>query len=437
MKATLVSKESTEAKFTMEFTAEEFENAVIDVYKKEKDKFMIDGFRKGKAPRSIIEKHYGESVFFEDAINNLFSLQYPIALDQLELDVIDYPKAEFGELKKGEGFEVTVTVATYPEFEVKDYKGVEIEEVSAEVTDEDVDKEINEMAKRNSRMVEVDRPAQDGDTVLIDYEGWVGDVQFDGGTAERQPLKLGSGTFIPGFEEQLIGAVKDEQRDVKVTFPEEYHAEDLAGKEAVFKCKVHEIKEQELPAIDDDFVKDVSEFDTLDELKADTREKLAASKKDQAENSMKNSVIEAVFNANDIDVPAPLVEQEIDSQIGQFDQQLRAQGMDLQTYMQYLGKNPDEFRDDIREEARKKVKTQMLVSAVADQEEVEVSEDELNAEIEKMAQQYGMEKDKLVEMLGMQNLAMIRGDLKARKAVDIMYENAVKKPAADKAEDAE
>ena len=435
MKATLVSKESTEAKFTMEFTAEEFENAVIDVYKKEKDKFMIDGFRKGKAPRSIIEKHYGESVFFEDAINNLFSLQYPIALDQLELDVIDYPKAEFGELKKGEGFEVTVTVATYPEFEVKDYKGVEIEEVSAEVTDEDVDKEINEMAKRNSRMVEVDRPAQDGDTVLIDYEGWVGDVQFDGGTAERQPLKLGSGTFIPGFEEQLIGAVKDEQRDVKVTFPEEYHAEDLAGKEAVFKCKVHEIKEQELPAIDDDFVKDVSEFDTLDELKADTREKLAASKKDQAENSMKNSVIEAVFNANDIDVPAPLVEQEIDSQIGQFDQQLRAQGMDLQTYMQYLGKTPDEFRDDIREEARKKVKTQMLVSAVADQEEVEVSEDELNAEIEKMAQQYGMEKDKLVEMLGMQNLAMIRGDLKARKAVDIMYENAVKKPAAEKAEE--
>ena len=437
MKATLVSKESNEAKFTMEFTAEEFENAVIDVYKKEKDKFMIDGFRKGKAPRSIIEKHYGESVFFEDAINNLFSLQYPIALDQLELDVIDYPKAEFGELKKGEGFEVTVTVATYPEFEVKDYKGVEIEEVSAEVTDEDVDKEINEMAKRNSRMVEVDRPAQDGDTVLIDYEGWVGDVQFDGGTAERQPLKLGSGTFIPGFEEQLIGASKDDDVEVKVTFPEEYHAEDLAGKEAVFKCKVHEIKEQELPAIDDDFVKDVSEFDTLDELKADTREKLAASKKDQAENSMKNSVIEAVFNANDIDVPAPLVEQEIDSQIGQFDQQLRAQGMDLQTYMQYLGKNPDEFRDDIREEARKKVKTQMLVSAVADQEEVEVSEDELNAEIEKMAQQYGMEKDKLVEMLGMQNLAMIRGDLKARKAVDIMYENAVKKPAADKAEDAE
>lgn len=429
MKATLLSKENTEAKFKMEFTAEEFENAVVDVYKKEKDKFQIDGFRKGKAPRSIIEKHYGEGIFFEDAINNLFQLQYPLALDQLELDVIDYPRAEFGDIKKGEGFEVTVTVAIYPELEIKDYKGVEIEEVSAEVTDEDVDNEINDMAKKNSRMVEVDRPAQDGDMVLIDYEGWVGDEQFEGGTAERQPLKLGSGTFIPGFEEQLIGAVKDEQRDVKVTFPEEYHEESLAGKEAVFKCKVHEIKEQELPEINDDFVKDISEFDTLDELKADTREKLEKSKKESAENSMKNSVIEAVFNANDIDVPAPLVEQEIDRQMSQFDQQLRGQGMDLTTYMQYIGKEPADFREEIREDAGRKVKTQMIVSAVADQEDFQVSDEEIQEELEKMAQQYGLEKDKLVEMLGVENLGMIRGDIKVRKAVDFMYENAVKKPA--------
>ncbi len=427
MKATLLSKENTEAKFKMEFTAEEFENAVVNVYKKEKDKFQIDGFRKGKAPRSIIEKHYGEGIFFEDAVNNLFSLNYPLALDELDLDVIDYPRTEFGEIKKGEGFEATVTVAIYPELEIKDYKGVEIETVSAEVTDEDVEKEIGEMAKRNSRMVEVDRPAQDGDMVLIDYEGWVGDEQFEGGTAERQPLKLGSGTFIPGFEEQLIGAVKDEQRDVKVTFPEDYHAEDLAGKEAVFKCKVHEIKEQEMPEINDEFVKDVSEFDTLDELRADTREKLEKSKAQSAENSMKNAVIEAVFNANDIDVPEPLVEQEIDNQMTQFDQQLRAQGMDLATYMKYLGKEPSEFRDDVREEARKKVKTQMIVTAVADQEAFEVTDEEVSEELEKMAQQYGMEKDKLAEMIGAQNIGMIRGDIKVRKAVDFMYDNAVKK----------
>ena len=427
MKATLLSKENTEAKFKMEFTAEEFEDAVVKVYKKEKDKFQIDGFRKGKAPRSIIEKHYGEGIFYEDAINNLFTLNYPLALDELDLDVIDYPRTEFGEIKKGEGFDATVTVAVYPELEIKDYKGVEIETVSAEVTDEDVEKEISDMAKKNSRMVEVDRPAQDGDMVLIDYEGWVGVDQFEGGTAERQPLKLGSGTFIPGFEEQLIGAVKDEQRDVKVTFPEDYHAEDLAGKEAVFKCKVHEIKEQELPEINDDFVKDISEFDTLDELKADTREKLEKSKAESAENSMKNAVIEAVFNANDIDVPAPLVEQEIDNQMSQFDQQLRAQGMDLGTYMKYMGKEPAEFRDDIREEATKKVKTQMIVSAVADQEGFEATPEEISEELEKMAQQYGMEKEKLMEMIGPQNLSMIGGDLKVRKAVDFMYDNAVKK----------
>ena len=223
MKSTFISKEKNEVKFKMEFTAEEFENAIVKVYQKEKDRFEIDGFRKGKAPRSLIEKRYGETIFFDEAINNLFSLNYPLAMDELDLNVIDYPKTEMSQVKKGEPFDVTVTVTVYPEFEVTGYKGVEIERVPAEVTDEDVDKEIANMADRNSRMVEVDRPAQDGDTVLIDYAGFVGDEQFEGGTAERYPLKIGSGTFIPGFEDQLIGAKKDEDVEVKVTFPEEYH----------------------------------------------------------------------------------------------------------------------------------------------------------------------------------------------------------------------
>ncbi len=286
MKSTLISKEKNVAKFTMEFTAEEFENAIIEVYKAQKNRFTIDGFRKGKAPRSIIEKKYGEGVFFEDAINNLFSLRYPLAIDELDLEVIDSPKAEFSQIKKGEGFTITITVECYPEIEVKDYKGVEIEQVSAEVTDEDVENEIKSMARRNSRMITVDRPAKDGDMVLIDYEGWIGDEQFEGGTAERQPLKLGSGTFIPGFEEQLIGVSTGEDKDVTVTFPEDYHSKDLAGKEAVFKCKVHEIKEEELPEIDDDFVKDVSEFDTLDELRADTKEKLEKAAEARAESQI-------------------------------------------------------------------------------------------------------------------------------------------------------
>ncbi len=427
MKSTLISKENNDAKFTMEFTPEEFENAIINVYKAQKDRFSVDGFRKGKAPRSIIEKKYGEGVFFEDAINNLFSANYPSALDELELNVIDSPRAEFSQIKKGEGFTVTITVECYPEIEVKDYKGVEIEAVSSEVTDEDVENELKARARRNSRMVTVDRPAKEGDTVLIDYEGWVGDQQFEGGTAERQPLKLGSGTFIPGFEEQLIGVSTGEDKDVKVTFPEDYHAEDLAGKEAVFKCKVHEVKEEEVPEINDEFVKDVSEFDTLDEYKADIRKELEKSKASRAENAMKNKVIEKVFEANDIDVPDVMVESEIDNMISEFDQQLRSQGLDLNTYMQYLGKDPKEMRDELKDEAFKKTKTRMIVSAVAEQEDFQVTEEEVNAELERMAKQYGLEADKLREIIGEANLSMIEGDIKVRKAVDMMYDSAVKK----------
>ena len=425
MKSTFISKEKNEVKFKMEFSAEEFENAVVKVYQKEKGKFEIDGFRKGKAPRGLIEKKYGEGIFFEDAINNLFSLNYPLALDELDVDAIDYPKTEFSQVKKGEGFEITVTVACYPEFEVKDYKGVEIEKISAEVTDEDVDRELDAMATRNSRMVEVERPAQDGDMVMIDYAGFVGDEQFEGGTAERQPLKLGSGTFIPGFEEQLIGSSKGDDVEVKVTFPEEYHSEDLAGKDAVFKCHVHEIKEQEKPAIDDDFAKDVSEFDTLDELKASKREELQKAAEARAENQMKNNVIEAVFEANDIDVPDAMVESEIDSMLNEFDQQLRAQGMDLNGYLNYMGQDAGKFRDTVREDAFNRTKTRMIVAKIVDQENFQVSEEEVKEQLEAMAQQYGLEVEKLTEMIGAENINMISGDLKMKKAVDFMYENAV------------
>ena len=425
MKSTFISKEKNEVKFKMEFTAEEFENAIVKVYQKEKDKFEIDGFRKGKAPRSLIEKKYGETIFFDEAINNLFSLNYPLALDELDLNVIDYPRTELSQTKKGEGFDITVTTTVYPEFEVTDYKGIEIEKVSAEVTDEDVDKEIANMADRNSRMVEVDRPAQDGDTVLIDYAGFVGEDQFEGGTAERYPLKLGSGAFIPGFEEQLIGASKDEDVEVKVTFPEDYHAEDLAGKEAIFKCKVHEIKEKEVPEIDDDFVKDVSEFDTLDELKASKKEELQKAAEARSVDQMKNSLIEKIFESNDIDVPDVMVEEEIDSSLQQFDQQLRAQGMDLATYVQYMGEDMAKFRESIREDAFKKTKTRMLIGKIVDQEEFEVSDEELKEYLEDMAKQYGMDVDKLVEAIGPQNVETLGGDIKMRKAVDFIYDNAV------------
>ncbi|MEG2502085.1 MAG: trigger factor [Anaerovoracaceae bacterium] len=425
MKATFISKEKNDVKFTMEFTAEEFDGGVIKAYQENKDKFAIDGFRKGKAPRGIIEKHYGEDIFFEDAINELFSTTYPDAISQLELEVIDRPNAQFSELEKGKGFTVTLTVAVYPEVEVKDYNGVEVEKITLEVSDEELNAELGNLQKRNSRMVLVERPIENGDTALIDYEGWVGDTQFEGGTAERQPLKIGSGSFIPGFEEQLVGAKAGDEKDVKVTFPAEYHSEDLAGKEATFKCKVHEVKEEEVPELNDDFAKDVSEFDTLEELKADTKTKLEKGAVAKAENQMKNSVLEKIYEGNDIDVPNSMVEEQMDAMMGEFDQQLRSQGMSLEQYFEYLQKDPNEFRGELKDEAFKKVKTRMLVTAIADAEKIEVSEDEMTKELEMMADQYKMEVEKIREMLGVQNMAYVAKDIKIRKAVDFIFDNAV------------
>lgn len=425
MKATMLSKENNNVKFTMEFTAEELEAAIIKEYQETKDKFQIDGFRKGKAPRSILEKHYGEGIFLEGAVNTMINEAYGNAVDELGLEVIDRPSVEFGDVEKGKGFSVTASVDVYPEIEVKDYIGVKAEKIPVEVLDADVDAELAKLQQRNARMVAVERPAQDGDTVLLDYKGFVGDHQFEGGTAEKYPLKLGSGNFIPGFEEQLVGICLNEDRDVVVKFPEEYHAEELAGKEAVFQCKVHEIKEEEKPALDDDFAKDVSEFDTLDALRQDTRERLAKTREDQALLRMKDAVLQKVYEANDIHVPQVMVEDEITSMMQEFDQQLRSQGLDLEKYFQYLQKDPASFRDELREEAFRKVKTRMLVSAVAKAEGIAVTGEDLDAELEGMAAQYGIEASKIKEMLGAENLAFLEKDIKMRKAMDLMFDKAV------------
>lgn len=425
MISTFISREKNQVKFTMEFTAEEFDKAVTDAYQATKGKYVIDGFRKGKAPRKLIETRYGEDVFFEDAINNMFSKGYPEALDALELYPVDRPSADFDSIEKGQGFKVTITVTVKPEFEVKDYKGVKVAKVEHNITEEDVEKELETLQKRNSRLVLVERPAQDGDTVLIDYAGFVGEDQFEGGTAERQPLSLGSGTFIPGFEEQLVGAVAGEERDVKVTFPEEYHSADLAGKEAIFKCKVHEIKEMEKPELNDEFAKDVSEFDTLEELKNDSREKLEKAAVSKAEYETKNAVLEKVYEANEIDIPEVMVEEQIDEMMREFDQQLRYQGLDLEKYFEYLQKEPKEFRDELRADALKKVKTRLVVEAVAEAEKLEASDEEIEAELKAMSDQYKMEVEKLKEMLNADNFALLSKDIKMRKAVDFMFENAI------------
>ena len=429
MKATFISKEGNNAKFTMEFSAEEFEAAIIKAYQETKEKYVIDGFRKGKAPRKLIEAHYGEGVFFEDAIDALFSENYGAAIDELKLDVIDRPAMEFSQLKKGEGFTVTITVETYPEFEVSGYKGVEVTKTVKEITDEDVQKDIEAIQKRNSKMVLVERPAKEGDTVLLDYKGFVGEDQFEGGTAERFELKLGSGMFIPGFEEQLVGVSAGESKDVVVTFPTEYHSADLAGKEAVFKCLLHEIKEEQFDEINDDFAKDVSEFDTLEELKADTKTKLEKQAEEVSTIQVKNDALEAALAANDIDVPNVMVEEEIDHAINEFDQQLRYQGLTVENYLQYIQKELSDFRNEIKDDCTKRVKTRMLLSKIAEQENIEVSEEDFEKQIEMMAAQYNLEPEKVKEMLGESGRKMVEGDLKLSKAFDFVYDNANVKEA--------
>ena len=365
MKAEFISKDKNVVKFNMEISAEEFEAGIVKAYQKEKGKFVVDGFRKGKVPRKIIEARFGEDVFFEEAINLILQEEYPKAVDELGLAVINRPDLDIDGIKKGEGFVVNVTVEVYPEIEVKNYKGVEIEKISEELDEDAVEKELEALQKRNARLVSVDRKAQDGDTVIIDYAGFVGEDQFEGGTAENYSLKLGSGAFIPGFEEQLIGKKAGEEAEVKVTFPEEYHAPDLAGKEAVFKCKVHEVKAEELPKLDDDFASDVSEFDTLDEFKKDLQEKLEESAKKTAVQRMQDAAVRAVVDANDFDIPEVIVDDEIQAMIRDFDRQLSYQGLNIQQFMQFSGKEMEEIKKEFKEDAEKRAKTKMVIEAVA------------------------------------------------------------------------
>ena len=424
MKATFISKENNRVKFTMDFTAEEFEAAVVKAYQDSKDKFNIDGFRKGKAPRSIIEKHFGEGVFFEDAINNLFQTAYPEALNELELEVIDSPQADFSEIGKGKPLTITIDVDVYPVVEVKDYKGIEVEQVDPEVTDEDVDRDIEAMRKRNSRMVVADRPVEDGDTVILDYAGFVGDEQFKGGTAENQELKIGSGMFIPGFEEQLIGVKAGESKDVVVTFPEDYQTKELAGKEATFKCTVHEVKFEELPELDDEFAKDVSEFDTLAELRDDARTRILESAKLQCENEAKDKVIAQVYENNKVEAPATMVADEMDRMIQELEQQMRYQGLNIQQYLQFTGSTLDDLRKEIKPEAEKRVATRIVLRSIGDVEKVEVTDEDMDKELQRMSEAYNTDSENIKKMLGEENLAFFRKDIALTKVMDMLYNEA-------------
>lgn len=440
MKTTLISKENNEAKLKMEFTAEEFDAATDKVFRKNRKDFQIPGFRKGKAPRGIIEKHYGEGLFFEDAINELFGLNYGKALDEYDLDVIDNPKVDFGEIGKGKPLTMDITVALSPVVEIKKYKGLGVDQVKETVTDEEVDKEIEQLRKRNARNVVVEREAKDGDTVNFDYAGFIGDEQFEGGTAEKQDLKLGSGMFIPGFEDQIVGKKAEEEFDVNVTFPEDYGAKDLAGKDAVFHCKLHEVREEQLPEVDDDFAGDVSEYDTLAELKNHTKEDLQKTKDDMHKNDAQNDLVDKLYKENEFDIPDVMVEEEITNSVNELDQQLKYQGMSIDMYLKYLGKDMNALRSEMKEDAHEKVAKRIILKSIADKENIEVSDDELQAELQRLADQYQMDVEKVKENIGEANMGIVKGDVRLKKAMEFVYDNAkvklVDPPKADEKEEA-
>lgn len=423
MKAEFKSKEKNIATFTMEFSSDEFDAALDEAFKANRNRYPIDGFRKGKAPRKLIEAHYGAGVFFDDAVNALLSTNYGKTLDDLKIEAIAPPEIDLSDLDAGKAFTATIKVETYPEFEVKDYKGVKVKREEKKILKADVDKEMEILLKRNSRMEVVEGPAKNGDMVLMDFSGSVDGKKFDGGSAEHYPLKLGSNMFIPGFEEQLIGLSAGEEKDVEVTFPEDYGVEQLAGKPAVFSCKVHEVKREEMPTLDDEFAKDVSEFDTLAELKADTKKKLQEKAAEEADKKVKSDAMDEVMKNNDIDVPDIMVEDEIDMMIKEFDNNLKMQGMDLENYLKFVEGGMETFRSDISGDARNRVKNRMIIKKIAEQEDFAVTDAEIDEELESLGKQYNMELAKVKEVMGEQ-LDSVKENIKFKKAVNFVSDNA-------------
>lgn len=408
----------------IEVSAEEFKAAIQKAYLKQKNKINIPGFRRGKAPQSFIEKYYGEQVFFEEAINLIYPDALDNAIEEASLEVInDKMDFDLGDVSKENGFTFKVKLTVKPEVEINNYKGIEIKPQSSEVTEEDINNEIKQTQERNSRMITVeDRPAENGDIVVIDFEGFVDGVAFEGGKAENHSLTLGSGQFIPGFEDQIIGHNTDDEFDVNVTFPEEYQVKELAGKPAVFKVKIYEIKHKELPLVDDDFVKDVSEFDTLDQYKDDIKSKIAERKEQEVKADIDTQITDKLAEIIEATIPEVMFENQIDENVKDFEYRLKSQGMELDMYLTYCGMDMNRFRDEFRANAEKRVKIQLALEKIAQIENVEPIEQEVADKYEEIAKQYHMPVDKIKEFIHEDD---IKKDVVLSKALDIVRDNAI------------
>ena len=416
------------AKLTIEVSAEELEGALQKAYQKQKNKINVPGFRKGKVPRQLIEKMYGPEIFYDDAANALIPDAYAKAFDESGLDIVSQPKIEVTQIEKGKAFIFTAEVAVKPEVTLGQYKGVEVDKFSDEVTDEEVAAKLEEEQNKNARTIAVEgRPVQDKDEVVLDFEGFVDGVAFEGGKGENYSLTIGSGSFIPGFEEQLIGAEPEKEVEVKVTFPEEYHAEDLKGKDAVFKCTVHEIKAKELPELDDEFASEVSEFDTLEEYKEDIKAKIKEQKKNDGKRAQEDQAVDAIIASSEMDIPEAMLDTETRQMMDSFAQRLQQQGLSLDQYMQFTGMTADKMMDEMRPQAEKRIKTRLVLETIVKAENIEISDERLDEEITKMAEAYQMEADKLKEFMGDREKEQMKQDMAVQEAITFVIENAVEK----------
>ncbi len=425
------------AKLTVSVPAADFDAAVNSVYMKQRKKISIDGFRKGKVPRQVIEKIYGAGIFYEDAANQLLPKAYGDASEECGLEIVSMPEIDVTQMEKGKEFIFTAKVAVRPEVELGKYIGVTVTKIDCTVTDEEIDEEIKSEQERNSRMVVVDRAIKDGDSAVIDFDGYMDGKAFEGGKAENHTLVIGSGSFIPGFEDQLIGKKAEDEVEVNVTFPEEYHAKELAGKPAVFKVKIHEVKEKELPALDDEFAQDVSEFDTFDEYKASVKEKLEERKKDNARFTQEEEALAKIVDKSKMDVPEPMIETQVNNMVNEFAQRIQSQGLSMDMYLQYSGADLDSLKEELRPEAIKNINNSLVLGQIVKEENIEATDEEFDKEIEKMAEMYQMEKDKILELMGDEEKKNIREDLQMRKAIDLIMDSVKQRAKPKKKEDKE
>ena len=416
--------EKNMAKLTIEVSAEEFEKAVEKAYQKNKGKMSVPGFRKGKVPRKMIEKMYGEGIFFEDAANEIIPTAYANEVENCELEIVSQPKIDVVQIGKGQSFIFTAEVATKPEVELGDYKAIKVEKPAVEVTEEDITAELENVRKQNSRTIPVeDRAVEDGDITTIDFEGFVDGVAFEGGKGTDYPLTIGSHSFIDTFEEQLIGKSIGEEVEVNVTFPEDYQAEELKGKKAMFKVTVKEIKKVELPELDDDFAQDVSEFDTLAEYKADVEKKIAERKEAEAKNEVENKAVEALIEGAKMEIPEPMVDLQVRQMADDFARRIQSQGISVEQYFQFTGLTADKMLETMKPQALKRIQSRLVLEALAKAENIEASEEDITAEIEKMAGMYQMEADKLKDMVTDADKEAMKQDIKVQKAVEYLVAN--------------